>query len=131
MRFKEQRLWDTMKRNAPSDFWLQRIENVAVEGMPDVYVVCAEPCWVELKAPTAPKRPTTRLLGNEGLRPAQINWHLKVASMGVRSFILIRDDAAHLYLIPGPFAQLVNDMTIPELQKISIADTWQKVFEVL
>ena len=58
MRLKEQRLWDAMRKAAPKGVWLQRVENIVVDGMPDVYAVETEggACWVELKAPVRPKR---------------------------------------------------------------------------
>ena len=38
MRKAEQKVWDAMKRNAPKGIWMQRVENLAGDGMPDVYV---------------------------------------------------------------------------------------------
>ena len=132
MRQKEQRLWDGLKRNAPKEFWLQRVENVVANGMPDVYVACVNPCWVELKAPNMPKRKATRILGkSQGLNPDQINWHLKAAQKGIRSFVLIRGDGNDLYLIPGSFAAMINDMTQAELLKTSVGNNWHEIFEVI
>lgn len=128
-RFKEQKLWDAMKRNLPKSFWMQRIENVVGEGIPDVYVAAprGKYAWVELKAPIAPKKATTRLLGTEGLRKSQINWHIKAARKGTRSFILIRDDVNNMFLIPSYLADKINEMTAGELQAVSVADTWREI----
>lgn len=134
MRKQEQRLWDTMKRNAPSEFWLERVENVCVPGMPDVSASHAggTHCWVELKAPTAPKRETTRLMGPaEGLSLAQINWHLKAASMNQRSYILVRDSGRNLFLLPGKMAAIANDLPSSQMREHSLAGTWPHIFEVL
>lgn len=134
MRKQEQRLWDTMKRNAPSEFWLERVENVCVPGMSDVKVHHASGtnCWVELKAPQTPKRATTKLMGEaEGLNIAQINWHLKAASMNQRSFILIRGSDQELFLLPGKLAAIANDLSVPQMRGHSLASTWPEVFEVL
>lgn len=133
MRKQEQRLWDTMKRNAPTEFWLERVENVCVPGMPDVSVSHAggTHCWVELKAPTAPKRETTKLMGREGLSLAQINWHLKAASMNQRSYILVRCSGQQLYLLPGKLAAIANDFSATQMRNHSLASKWAEVFEVL
>jgi len=133
MRKKEQQLWDTMKRNCPKDFWLQRIENIVGEGIPDVY--SASPIglstWIELKAPIAPKRETTRLLGAEGLRTGQINWHLKAASKGLRSYILMRDTEKRLFMVEGKYAAALNEQTVEGIQCRSVATSWQGIFEEL
>ena len=130
MRLKEQRLWDTMKRNAPPDVWIQRVENLVVAGMPDLFVAGpSRTSWVELKAPTRPKRETTPLLGNkEGLNADQINWHLKAATRAVRSYVLIRDSAQQLYLVPGAHAREINHWTRHTLVLFSAADYWPDIF---
>lgn len=133
MRNKEQRLWDAMKRNLPAGLWMQRIENVVGEGMPDVYVG-ASGKWVELKAPSAvPARASTRLLGSEGLRPSQINWHLKNAACekSPESFILIRTPDQELLLISGSLAETVNEMPLSLLRDISRARTWAEIERAL
>lgn len=128
MRKKEQRLWDVFKRYDRGGSWLQRVENVVGDGMPDVYVG-RNGAWVELKAPTAPKKESTRLLGSEGLRASQINWHLKKASYGQRSFVLIKDSLDRIFLVPGVYAAKINGMTVDELTKISVATDWEGVIK--
>lgn len=132
MRLKEQRLWDSFKSNAPKDWWLQRVENVVLEGMPDVYVTLPgdRTCWIELKAPIRPKRNSTRLLGTDGLRPSQINWHLKAATKAKPTYILVRDDQLALYLIPGELAKEANDLTLSQLEDHAI-DDWHHLINVL
>jgi hypothetical protein len=125
MRQKEQRLWDTMRRNAPRGLWIQRVENLVMAGMPDLYV---EGVWVELKAPTRPKRDTTPLLGREGLNPDQVNWHLQAARKNVRSYVLIRDDLGHLYLLRGVHAAELNGWPRSRVVLDSLADDWPGVF---
>jgi hypothetical protein len=130
MRLPEQRLWDSMRRNAPLMAWMQRIENSAVDGMPDVVVMnMGVVTWVELKAAKLPKRTTTRLLGNEGLNQDQINWHIKCQLHGGRSFVLIRDDERQLYLINGSFAAFINDAPAIQLAAVSCASDWVSIFE--
>lgn len=132
MRQKEQKLWDTMKRQCPRDIWLERIENLVGDGIPDVRGVslAGVEVWFELKAPTKPKRSTTRLLGDEGTRPSQIGWHLKAAHYGMETYVLIRDSEGYLYLIPGIRAADINDMTAHDLDLISGASTWKDIWEV-
>jgi hypothetical protein len=133
VRLKEQRLWDSMRNAAPSGFWLQRVENVIGDGMPDVFVAQREgrACWVELKAPTRPKRETTRLLGDEGLRTSQVSWHLKAAALSQRTYVLIRDDKLEMFLVAGQFADEMNEWPLKIVREASLATTWPQIFEVL
>lgn len=134
MRKKEQNLWDTFKRNAPTTFWLQRVENGVGEGMPDLYVSSGigSPCWVELKYAEVPKRMTTPLLGVHGMRVSQIGWHKKALTKKIRSYILVKDSKGQLYLINGWLADKINDMPAKELRGCSLAaDTWPTIFTEL
>lgn len=136
MRKKEQLLWDALKRNAPDSLWLQRVENVVGEGMPDVYVG-ASGNWVELKAPgKIPARATTPLLGTkDGLRLSQVNWHIKNASIPTarESFILVRTASKELLLLPGRIAAIVNASSLPGLRmaKLNITSEWREIMELL
>lgn len=134
MRLKEQRLWDSMKKAMPRNLWLQRIENVVGDGIPDVLVMAPRDVttWLELKAPIRPKRASTPLLGNkEGLRQSQINWHLKAATKGAATYILIRDDHNAVFMVPGRHANAVNEMAIHELGVLSAASNWKEVAEAV
>lgn len=103
----EARLWQAMrdKMGRPGDR-LDRIENslLAVSGQPDVNgCLEGEDVWVELKAPTEPKRDDTPLLGcsaNHPLLQSQINWMARQQQAGGIAFILIRTDK-RLLLIEG------------------------------
>lgn len=130
MRRQEQRLWDTMKRRAPGGWWLQRFENAVGVGMPDVYVVPGG-AWVELKAPDRPMRADTALLGPQGLSQPQINWHLKAASYGIPTYILIRDSENALHLIEGRYAEEVNYWNVQQCDEMSVANHWEGIWEVL
>ena len=134
MRLKEQRLWDSMKKAMPRHLWPQRIENVVGDGIPDVLVMAPRDVtsWVELKAPIRPKRARTPLLGaKEGLRQSQINWHLKAATKNAATYILIRDDHKAIFMIPGRYADEVNNMAIHELGILSVASNWKEVAEAI
>lgn len=133
MRKPEQKLYDQLKKHAPPTAWLQRVENLVGEGMPDVHVSGPESeCWIELKFAKRPKRATTRLLGNQGLRPSQINWHLKAGTKAMCTYILILDDLGMLYLIDGRQAANINEWPQGECRKRSLAaDNWDSIYKVL
>jgi hypothetical protein len=126
MRKKEQLLWDNLKAHATPSMWLQRMENVSADGFPDVYVG-GSGRWIELKAPSdIPKRPGTPLLGSEGLRTSQKNWHIRnlQAPHAPLSYILIRTIDRELILAPGSLAAVINDLPLAELRAVSLADDW-------
>lgn len=127
MRQKEQRLWDCLKAHAPAELGLQRVENLVGDGMPDVYSD-GTGAWIELKAPTRPKRESTPLLGeSEGLRTSQKNWIRIATARGRKVFVLIRDSEGELFLMPGKFATTMNGMTRAELRERSLAEDWQGI----
>lgn len=133
MRKQEQRLWDTFRNNKPPEMELERVENVVAAGMPDVYLRARRvSTWIELKAPNAPKREITRVLGDEGLNAAQINWHLQSAWFGLPTYVLIRDSRKRLWLLPGKEADLMNDLNADELDGACIAkDNWHDIYREL
>lgn len=134
MRKAEQRLWDSMKRNRPKDVRMERVENVAADGMPDVHVSArgGVESWVELKVCSLPVRNTTPVLGRDGLRPSQKNW-LKshCCTYGLRGFVLVRDDRSSLYLLPGALVDEINSLTLDKLVLKSVARNWEEIFEAL
>lgn len=131
MRKAEQNLWASLKRNAPAHLWMQRIENVMVPGMPDVYVAGREQCWIELKAPKAKAHATTPLMRGDGLNAYQINWMIKAHRSNVRAFILIRDSEMNLSLIHAALAAEVNMMSREQLDDVSLASNWPMIFNVI
>lgn len=136
MRLPEQRLWDTMRNHKPPGIMLERVENIVGVGMPDVYVQAMNhTTWVELKAPNTPKRESTRVLGTEGLRQEQKNWHIRASRLGLSTWILIRErHTGRLWLVAGEHADEINDMTALELDTVAAVNhtgTWPKLFEVL
>jgi hypothetical protein len=133
MRLKEQRLYDSLKRNVPRGWWLQRIENVMEAGMPDVLVTMpGRQAWVELKSPRAKKRGTSLLLGTEGLSIAQINWHSKAVALDVLAYILVRPaDTSELFLIESGHAPDVNEWSVADAEAHRIAASWDQVMQAL
>lgn len=133
MRLPEQRLWDTMRNNKPPGIVLERVENVVGVGTPDVYVQAMNRAtWVELKAPNAPKRESTRVMGDEGLRQEQKNWHIRASRLGLPTYVLIRERRAkRLWLLEGWHADDMNEYTAMRLTMAAAATTWPEIFEVL
>ena len=132
MRLAEQKIWDTMRRNRPSKFWLLRVENMVGEGFPDVVSIAPDSLTlVELKAPIRPARETSLLLKKDDVRLAQINWHLKAATKNLPTFFLMRDDKGALYLIEGRHAAELTRTTLHRARKLSIASTWPRIFDIL
>ena len=137
MRKSEQKLWDAMKRAAKKHApraWMQRVENLAGDGMPDVHASHdAIESWVELKAAKMPKRATTKLQMSEGLRASQINWHMKAQTKGLRTFILVRVEGMerHPLLINGCWASAFNDYTYADARAAAVACGWDEIFAEL
>ena len=133
MRKAEQKVWDAMKRAAKKHapkLWMERVENLVSDGMPDVY---AEGPWVELKAAKLPKRATTKLQMGEGVRTSQVNWHLKAQTRGLVSFILIRIEERkdEPSLIKGQLAEGVNRWCADECYAYAAAIGWEAIFKEL
>ena len=129
MRKEEQRIWDTMKNNAPDGAWMERVENLVGNGMPDIWVGGeGGHCWVELKAAVVPVRPTTPLLGSSGLRQSQINWHKKAAQRAIPVYTLIRDDKGGLYLLGCDRSEEINAMPRGHMRVASLAASWTEIF---
>lgn len=134
MRQQEQRLWDRMRNNRPLDVRLERVENGAAEGTPDVLaLVGGVVSWVELKARTIPPiRAETPLLGEgSGANAAQRNWHLDWRRNGGRSFFLVgtgRGAGAQQWLLPGALHDELNGMSMAAIQHAALAAAWTEIF---
>lgn len=134
MRLPEQRLWDRMRAALrPRGTLLHRIENAVGEGMPDVVACCrGTVTFVELKAIYAPPvRATTPLLGEKrGLSAAQKNWHHDWNKAGGRTLILI-GIGQEIAVVDGSDADLVNTMAASDVRRVSLANTWASLAELL
>lgn len=132
MRKAEQKFWDCLKRAAPSDFWLQRVENTLVAGMPDVY--CAwdgGAAWIELKTPKAPARVETKLLG-ESLSQDQVNWHIKAKSLEIPTFIAIRVIGSNdPIFMKGSTPALIKIVSRRFLEEAAFARSYEQFFAKL
>lgn len=134
MRQKEQRLYDTFKRQMLDvrHFMHERVENMLDDGFPDLF--CRNiftTFMIELKAVVSyPAKKETRVLGAEGLSQGQKNWMLEYTKLGGAAFILIRvgvgNNADH-YLIHGWQYDFVNEFTREELNLNAVAIGWKNI----
>ena len=119
---------------------IDRIENVRVDGMPDVNV-CVEgiESWIEIKSPKEPVRINTPLFGsNHKLSQSQLNWFMRQAQAGGKAFILIRSDKRML-LVKGVYADEINSLTATQIMILcsfsapvpTPAEHWQKLKRIL
>ena len=133
MRQTEQKLWDRMRNRLGAKTRLERIENIAGVGTPDVFVLVEGTTTpVELKAVIKPPaRDTTRVLGDKGLNRDQRNWHLSWSQWGGISYVLIGVGPREIYLINGRHADAINNLTIIQLAAHSVARNWDDVYVVL
>lgn len=96
---------------------LQRIENCATSGHPDVEgCINGKQTWIELKSCDRPARKNTPIRPKK--RESQEIWHDERTRLGGSRFhwIMIQVGEAHqaaLYLIPG---NRYSDITVPEEQ---------------
>lgn len=103
---------------------LQRVENVAVSGHPDVEgCIDGAQVWIELKSNLRPKRAGTPI--RPKCRESQSIWHKQRAAAGCNyAWILLQVGEHHnarLYLVPG---NLYDHITAPEsiLEILSVCD---------
>lgn len=110
------------------DCRVDRVENELVVGMFDVnYCIAGIEGWIEIKAPTEPKRSSTPLFGsNHKLSQDQLNWCLRETKAGGNAWVLIKTDKRWL-LIAGSKADVVNKLTINELIFVS---EWHQIIPI-
>lgn len=109
---------------------LQRVENAATSGHPDVEGCITSPgdiewtadqLWIELKSEARPARESTPI--RPKLRNSQSIWHRQRADAGGRHhWVLLQVGEAHksrLYLIPGCNYDQLSSATESELATLS------------
>lgn len=126
----EGRLWERLRGHRPKDIWLQRIENGAGNGMPDVLAISrrATHTWWELKYAVAPARSQTPLITRKKIRQEQINWNLKSSLYQVRSWVLVGTDKLEMFAIPGSMAEMMLELpysAYPTYKVHSYDDLWE------
>lgn len=123
MKGGEARLWQRMRAGIVDQCFVQRIENMVGEGVPDVVLHSrcdGKEAWCELKyRPEAPARTTTPIFkGDHGLRPEQVSWIHGRAAVGARIYIIGQCDNS-LWLIHGRHARELEAMTITDLMLVA------------
>lgn len=100
---------------------IDRVENGLVDGMPDVNMcIGGKDIWMELKyIPEWPARDTTQVLGRRGLRPEQVNWHIKQGLAGGTSFIIVGIDR-DTYVTDNVDVREINTWTRPDWQSKAV-----------
>lgn len=116
---KEQNLWQRLKPHLDEAFFCTRVENMVADGMPDVDLTCRKTgrqLKVELKSvPALPKRDTTRVFGDGGLRASQVAWIYGRAIVGSPIWIVASGPNKELWCVHGRYARLFNDFTVTDL----------------
>ena len=136
----ESNAWSTLKKIFSTKDRVNRVENVAGTGTPDVnYCVQGTEGWIELKAPKEPQRLTTPLFGsNHPLTQDQKNWWLKHNRARGRGYILIATNLRWM-AVPGRHADVVNDMTVDDLKILADwhqlkpvrKEKWKQLYNIL
>lgn len=134
--------YETLKKNLPQPGdRLDRVENLVVDGMPDVNF-CADgvESWIEMKSPTEPKRSSTPLFGsNHKVSQAQKNWMLRQFKAGGNGWFLIATDKRWM-LVRGSLADDINEMNMElllavadwsTLKPVKEKESWKKLRQVL
>ena len=115
----ERKLWERVRSRLAPFFYIQRIENMVGEGVPDVLLVCRKTgamVLVELKSvDKLPVRAKSKVFGSGGLNPQQVAWIYGRASVGCRIWVLAGADRGLMWLVPGGYAREFNDWGIDSL----------------
>jgi hypothetical protein len=109
---------------------MERVENGLVDGMPDVnyclHVGGLSPGregWIEIKAPTEPKRATTALFAsNHPVSVEQLNWLHAQHMSGGTGWLYIATEQRTLLIHGGRVStafRRINEMTVQELEAIA------------
>jgi hypothetical protein len=99
---------------------IDRIET-GVDGIPDInFCINGKEGWIELKCPTEPKRPTTKLFGsNHKIGQDQKNWFIRQFKAKGRAFILLSTDVRWMLFLPSSI-EFLNDITVEQMQHFAI-----------
>lgn len=119
MKGGEARLWTRMRAGIADKCFVQRVENMVGEGLPDVILhrkADGQCAFVELKCrPLAPVRGSTGVFtGSYGLRPAQVAFAYSRASAGAAIFVL-GQCGEDVWLVHGRYARDLAAMTRVDL----------------
>lgn len=138
---REAALWQRCRTGIKALAWqghkidVQRVENSAVSGHPDVEgCIDGGQLWVELKSCERPVRESTPI--RPKCRPSQSIWHNKRTSAGSRiHWVLIQvgeDRGGILYLIPGShYDEVAHGATEARLAELSVVPATATTADVL
>jgi len=122
----EARLWASVRTHLKRDLdRIDRVENAVADGQPDVNgCIQGEDVWIELKAPSEPKRATTALMANNHkLLQSQVNWFARQRQAGGIAFILLRTETLLLLVDGTKHADNFNSMTVAKMKASSLFAT--------
>ena len=90
----EAQFWNTLKKNLPKNWFVNRIENRIGGGVPDVYIcIDGKSLWLELKVTKSHR---------VSVSPHQIAWHYSLSQSKGESFFLVKTlPSSTLYLFDG------------------------------
>lgn len=99
---------------------VDRLENIAVPGMPDVsYCAAGTEGWIEIKSPVEPKRGTTALFGsNHKVSQDQKNWFLRQLRAEGAAYLFICTEQRKM-LVHGEYAETINEMTVAQIVDVA------------
>lgn len=119
----ERNLWVRIRQHIGSAGHFERIENGVASGTPDVsFCIGGVEGHIELKfVKKYPKRASTPLLGNAGLRKEQIVWAIQRCRAGGRVFVLIGVGLdVFLVRLSEENARMVNEWTLAMMLEESV-----------
>ena len=130
-------LWKSWKTVPRSMLDVNRVENSAGTGMPDVEgFYKTDQFWLELKVAERPKSKLTEI-DVKHLRPKQVQWLHNRWLVGGNAWILLRVESttsksSSAYLIPGKYSRQVKaGLTEQELSGISYVPPGADQMEIL
>ncbi len=134
-RLKEQRAWDTFKRNAEgSTLDLMRVENLARSATPDVNGINdnGREFWLELKALDKwPARASTCPLKG-AFEKGQLGFCLARRSKGGHSYVLLRVDKEYFLIDPYLNHKInITERTTSELMTFVIVQGVKEIVKFL
>lgn len=137
----EQRLWDRHRNNNPPDIRLERIENAAGSGTPDVLAIYkgrpavtviqrGRVTWIENKVIDFPKREGGRI---QFLHPPTIdqrNWHIDWQQcFGNSIFLISVKESSGLFAVSGVYADDILAFTVNRLAGFEV--DWDRLADGL
>jgi hypothetical protein len=110
-------MWKWLSEGKPQGAQLVRIENTAINGMPDVVGAFGDPFWVELKVGKLSVKTGKVTIK---LTPEQAQWAINWTRSGMRSWIFVKVDGQGRFLVSGYAAKhLLKPIELVALDQLS------------